>query len=64
MWHADFLVTACELLVAACMQDLVPGPGIKPGPLHWEHGALPTGPPGKFPDYFYSAHIFEHLMDA
>ena len=23
---------ACELLVAACMWDLVPWPGIKPGP--------------------------------
>ena len=23
---------ACELLVAACMWDLVPGPGIEPGP--------------------------------
>ena len=21
--------------------------GSNPGPLHWEHGVLPTGPPGK-----------------
>ena len=32
MWHADFLIAVCELLVAACMWDLVPGPGIEPGP--------------------------------
>ena len=29
------------------MWDLVPWPGIKPGPLHWEHRVLATGPPGK-----------------
>ena len=43
----DLLVAACELLVAACMRDLVPHPGIEPGPLHWEHRSLPIGPPGK-----------------
>ena len=31
MQHAGFLVVACGLLVAACMWDLVPRPGIKPG---------------------------------
>ena len=30
--HMGSLVVACELLVAACMRDLVPCPGIKPGP--------------------------------
>ena len=30
------------------MWDLIPRPGIEPGsPLHWECGALATGPPGK-----------------
>ena len=29
------------------MWDLVPWPGVEPGPRHWEHGALATGPPGK-----------------
>ena len=29
------------------MWDLVPQPGIEPVPLHWEHGVLTTGPPGK-----------------
>ena len=32
LWHADFLVAACELLVAACIWDLVPQPGVEPGP--------------------------------
>ena len=27
--------------------DLVPWPGIKPGPLHWEHRVLATKPPRK-----------------
>ena len=29
------------------MWDLVPWPGIKPGPLHWELRVLAAGPPGK-----------------
>ena len=29
---AASLVVACELLVAACLWDLVPWPGIEPGP--------------------------------
>ena len=29
------------------MWALVPQPGIEPRPLHWEHGVLTTGPPGK-----------------
>ena len=28
-------VAACELLVAACMWDQVPRPGIEPGPPAW-----------------------------
>ena len=56
LWHADFLVAARGLLVAACkrlvvarMQYLVPRPGITPRPPLWEHGVLPTGPGGKSP---------------
>ena len=26
-----------------------PDQGLSPGPLHWEHGNLATGPPGKSP---------------
>ena len=29
------------------MWDLVPWQGIEPGPLHWEHEALATGPPAE-----------------
>ena len=47
--HADFLVVACELLVAAHMWDLVPGPGIEPRPpalgarslTHWTMREVP-----------------------
>ena len=43
-------VAACELLVVACMQDLVPRPGIEPGPpalgarslTHWTTREVPT----------------------
>ena len=37
------------LLVAACMWDLVPRPGMEPGPppLHRQRGVLTTGPPEK-----------------
>ena len=46
MWRADFLV-------AACMQDLVPQPGIKPGHptlggrslTHWTTREVPVAPP-------------------
>ena len=39
---------SCSMWTLSCgMWDLVPCPGIKPGPLHWECGLLATGPPGK-----------------
>ena len=58
MWHAglDFVAAACGLLAAACgllavacMRDLVPGPGIEPGPpalgewslTHWTAREVP-----------------------
>ena len=47
LWHAGFLVAACELLVvvcellvAACMRDLVPRPGIEPRPPALGAGSL------------------------
>ena len=40
------LVVACELLVAACMWNLVPWPGIEPGPRQWKCGILTTRPRG------------------
>ena len=48
IWLCWVLVVACELLVHS-MWNLVPWPGIEPRPLHWEHGVLATGPPGKSP---------------
>ena len=32
LWQVGSLVASCELLVAACMWDLVPWPGIEPWP--------------------------------
>ena len=29
----------------------VPDLGLNPGPLHWEHGVLATGPPGKSQEF-------------
>ena len=48
-----FLVAACGLLVAACMWDLVPRPGIEPGPpvlgvrslTHWTTREVPVPRP-------------------
>ena len=41
------LVVAYELLVAACGIWFL-DQGLNPGLLHWEHGVLTTGSPGKF----------------
>ena len=36
------------IFFAACgMWDILPWPGMEPPPLHWEHGVLALGPPGK-----------------
>ena len=49
----DFLgvacgVFSCDMHTLSCgMWGLVPWPGIKLGPLHWELGVLAAGPPGK-----------------
>ena len=37
-----------NLLVVAC-GSLLPDHGSNPGPLHWEHRVLATGPPGRSP---------------
>ena len=54
LWHAGSLVVAVgNLLVAACKLLVVvcgiyfPDQGSNLGPLHWEHGVLAIGPPGK-----------------
>ena len=38
------------ILVAVCGIQF-PDQGSNPGPLHWEHRVLATGPPGKFPPF-------------
>ena len=50
LWHMGFVVAACELLAVACGIWL-PDQELIPGPLHWEHGFLANGPPGKSPQY-------------
>ena len=45
------------------MWDLVPSPGIKLGPLHWEHGVLAPAPPGmSLSDFFLSLHSVPGIM--
>ena len=47
----DLLVAACGLL-SCCMHagSSSPNRDKTPGPVHWDHGVLPTGPPGKSPN--------------
>ena len=50
LFNAECRIFSYGLWTLSCgKRDLVPWPGIKPGPLHWEHGVLATGPPEKFP---------------
>ena len=66
LWHvgsqlkyADFLVVACELLVAACMQDLVSRPGIDHGPPAFGAQSLTHWPTREVPRVmFYLVEIF------
>ena len=48
MQQVRSLVVACKLLVVVC-RIYLPDQGSNPGPLHWEHEVLATGPPGKSP---------------
>ena len=47
IWPHWVLVAVCGVF-SCCTWDLVPRPGVVPGPLHWEDGVSATGPPGKF----------------
>ena len=40
-------LAACQILVAVCGIQF-PDQGLNLGPLHWMHGVLATGSPGKF----------------
>ena len=46
LWHMESVAAACELLVGRGGIHF-PDRGLNPGPLHWEHELLATGPPGK-----------------
>ena len=48
-------------LVAECRIQF-PDQGSNPGPLHWEHGVLTTGPPGKAP--FFILLISTHMSTS
>ena len=62
MYYYYFLIYLAVLDLSCSMRDLFscsmgtlssacgiqfPDYGLNPGPLHWEHGVLATGPPGK-----------------
>ena len=51
-WGNELWVAACKPLVAAC-GSYFPDQGMNLSPLHWEHGVLATGPPGKCPLIFF-----------
>ena len=39
---------SCSMQIVAACGILFPDQGLKPGPLHWKHRVLATGPSGKF----------------
>ena len=51
--EAGRIFSCGELFVAACGIQL-PNQGLIPGPLHWVHAVLATGPPGKSPPFPFS----------
>ena len=46
-WLHQVLVVCGIQALSWGMWNLVPWPGIEPGPLHWKQGVLAMGPPGK-----------------
>ena len=53
IWLCQALV-ATHRIFSCGMWDLVLWPGFEPAPLHWGHGVLHTGLPGKFPHFAFS----------
>ena len=47
--------------VSCDLWDPFPDKGWNPGPLHWEHGVLATGPPGKSCEFLFYL-MFCHLL--
>ena len=60
-------MAACRIFSFCCGPwDLVPWPGLNPGPLPWEHGVLATGPPGKSPHLILNSKLWcwpNHLFN-
>ena len=61
LWQAGSLVVACELLVAACMWDLVPRSGIEPGPPALGTQSLPRDHQGSPLTFILKAHLESSL---
>ena len=55
------LVAPRRLLVAACMWDLVPRPGIEPGPLHWKQWSLTHWTTREVPGSFRSFAVTKNV---
>ena len=47
LWHSDFQLRHSDSQLWRACRIQFPDQGLNPGPLHWEYGVLPTGPPGK-----------------
>ena len=63
LWqHVGSLVAAYELLVLACRIQF-PDQGLNPSSLHWEHGFLATGPPGKSNPHITNQFFFFFFFD-
>ena len=52
LWLHQVLVVACGIFscnIQTLSCSMSPDQGLNPGPLHWEHRVLATGPPGESP---------------
>ena len=55
LWH-----TGSSIFVAA-REISFPDQGWNPGPPHWEHGIVATGPPGKSHQLLFTEHLMRFL---
>ena len=56
LWSFLFL-----FLAAPCSVRNFPSQGLNPCPLHWKHGVLTTGPPGKSSLWSFNSQSYPHL---
>ena len=52
-WATELNWTTAWRIFSCRIWDLAPWAEIEPGPVHWEHGVLAIGPPGKFSFFLY-----------